>query len=181
MSVSIQISSNASKVLAQLGGMPAAMQQETAAAMDTQNAQTISHAQQRYLRGPRPEKLGVGIYTDGRKGGRLYRSLTAAPARATANEVISTIGTNVEYARVHEYGGAVTVREHRRRLIAFDRYEKKGRSFVQTQSGIKGRIKAHIRNVPARPYLAPSIADRAAQYGRAISAAILRAWRNLSA
>jgi phage gpG-like protein len=49
------------------------------------------------LSGPRPQYLGVVT-------GRLRSSITAKPTEHSGNTYTTKIGTNVEYARVHEFG-----------------------------------------------------------------------------
>lgn len=78
--------------------------------------------------------------------GRLRRSITFklnnGPNTATA-----TVGTNVEYARVHEFGftGPVSVRAHLRQMA----------------SGEQVQVPAHTRNVklPERSFLRSTLAE----------------------
>ena len=50
--------------------------------------------------------------------GRLRRSIHASKVEDTGGEIAGTVGTNVEYAAVHEYGfsGTVTVKAHMRMI-----------------------------------------------------------------
>jgi phage gpG-like protein len=50
------------------------------------------------LSGPRPQFLGVVT-------NRLRSSITATPTIKSGNSYIAKVGTNVEYGRIHEYGG----------------------------------------------------------------------------
>ena len=50
-----------------------------------------------YLSGPRPEKLGVIT-------NRLKSSIRFTPAKIIANKIAITVGTDVPYARRHEFG-----------------------------------------------------------------------------
>ena len=52
-----------------------------------------------YLTGPRPAKLGV-------RSGRLRSSIFWFVNRR-ANQIVGTIGTNVVYAPIHEFGGII--------------------------------------------------------------------------
>lgn len=183
--MNISLDSNATAILTDLQGFTAAMQSAVAAAMDKQNQLTIGIAQRRYLSGPRPAKLGVVT-------NRLRGSLNAAPARATATEVISSLGTNVEYAGAHEYGfqGSVTVRAHARNV--FRSHQTKGGAVFDPRTGRvkrqaskrvslltgQAQVRAHTRqmNVTARPFLAPALADTSKDYGVAVSEAIVLAW-----
>lgn len=101
--------------------------------------------------------------------GRLARSLTGASSftggGAAHPENISRIvsseeevrleyGTNVPYAAAHEYGfrGIVYVRPHHRQITqAF------GRAIAPTRVQVQGY--AYRQNIPARPYLSPSLDD----------------------
>ncbi len=76
------------------------------------------------LSGPRPNILGV-------KTGRLRSSISSSQTAKSGNSYETRVGTNVAYARIHEYGG----------------YTGRNRSTF----------------IPARPFLAPSIQDRANQ------------------
>ena len=58
---------------------------------------------QNRLSGPRPKFLGVVT-------GRLRASISAKPAIKRGNRYFSTIGTNVGYARKHEFGEGVRAR-----------------------------------------------------------------------
>ena len=79
---------------------------------------------QNRLSGPRPIYLGVVT-------GRLRSSITAAQTEKVGNSYIAKIGTNVEYARRHEYGD-----------VALGITHKKG------------------KGIPSRPYMRPAIEDR---------------------
>lgn len=90
--------------------------------------------------------------------GRLRRSITFrlnnGPNTATA-----TVGTNVEYARAHEYGfsGPVTVRAYLRKTVHGD-----------------AQVRSHTRtmNLPERSFLRSTLADmRTAIVGRLNAAA----------
>lgn len=78
--------------------------------------------------------------------GRLRRSINVK-MRETQDAVVGTVGTNVSYARPHEFGfqGVVTVREHLRQA-------KSGKSF---------RVRAHPRKVdlPERSFLRSALAE----------------------
>lgn len=93
----------------------------------------------RRLTGPRPAFLGV-------VSGRLRSSITASRTTKLGDEYRSSIGTNVKYAKVHELGfqGDVFVR-----------------SFVRRGKVGTHLVRPHTRrmNMPARPFLRPSIMD----------------------
>lgn len=78
------------------------------------------------LTGPRPQFLGVVT-------GRLRSSITAAEPEKSGNDYSERIGTNVEYARLHEFGGII------------NKVSSKGKAFTQ--------------NYPERAFLRPAIED----------------------
>lgn len=181
MSIQFQLSANAQAIVARLDGLPDAMKQGIAGALDEQNQLTIGHAQVNYLRGPRPQKLGVVT-------SRLRGSLSAAESRVSADRIVSTIGTNVAYAGIHEHGfnGPVQVPQHTR---TNSRPAKATAGSVDLGTGRITRrprpagassvtVRAHTRRMkmPARPFLQPAVADRLQDYGNAVSTAIESAW-----
>lgn len=78
--------------------------------------------------------------------GRLLRSINTRMTEKPG-EVSGTVGTNVEYARIHEFGfhGNVNVKEHLR----------------LSKNGFRLPVRAHIRRVdlPERSFLRSSLRD----------------------
>lgn len=104
--------------------------------------------------------------------GRLRRSITQR-IDASANEISGIVGTNVDYAAIHEYGfkGAVSVKQHLRLVKqAFGRPLK---------SPVWATVGAHSKNVslPERSFLRSALADLKASGAieAEIDAAIARA------
>lgn len=116
----VQFSPRTIALLRQLQQAPQLLRSRLAQAMDHENQITIGHIQLRYLSfsanfvGPVD---GLRVRTN-----RLRGSLWAAKARPVAGQLVSSIGTNVNYAGVHEYGfsGPVQVRAFTRRNKALD-------------------------------------------------------------
>lgn len=86
--------------------------------------------------------------------GRLRRSITQR-IEASASEISGIVGTNVDYAAIHEYGfkGAVSVKQHLRLVKqAFGRPLK---------SPVWATVGAHSKNVsmPERSFLRSALAD----------------------
>lgn len=151
----IQSPANFAKVVKDLQGLGANALQTAAASFDRTNQETIGYIVERKLSGPRPKVLG-------RRTSLLARSINATPARIVGMTVQTSLGTNVEYAAVHELGidAPVTVRAHKRKQPAtvFGRRNPK--------DGETYQVKSHTRKMklPARPYLSTGIADREADY-----------------
>lgn len=181
----IPISSNAEQVLRHVHGFPPRMAEGIARALDKENLATVSHIQATYLSGPRPAKLGV-------RTNALRGRLRPSRAVIEGNTVSSAIGTNLKYAGVHEHGfdGPVTVRAHSRNVFrshqtaagsVFDpKTGKVKKTRARKVSLLQGAttVRSFTRNMrmPARPFLAPGVADRQLDYGRAVSHAIEKAW-----
>ncbi len=121
--------------------------------------------QRDYLRGPRPERLGVVT-------GRLLRSITQGGAdsrsrfESTATSAIAYVGTNVDYGAGWEYGFTKKVGAG-------------ARGGPRTLSGrsLETYIRKHppgTKNVAARPYLAPALSDFKAEATRRLEDALAR-------
>lgn len=88
------------------------------------------------------------------KTGTLRRSI-AARFETVDGEVRAYVGTNLKYARIHEYGlkGQVPVKAHQRMMnVAWGRR-------VKNPHMIDVRAHAMNVNIPARPFMAPSLAE----------------------
>jgi phage gpG-like protein len=114
------------------------------------------------LSGPRPQILGVVT-------GRLRSSITTSGTEREGDSLVNTIGTNVEYAPIHEFGGnfrvMLRVRGHLRRQKSRDVFVKRfvGGKLKRDRS-VTGQagVGTHERrmNMPARPFMRPSIEDQ---------------------
>ena len=93
--------------------------------------------------------------------------------RITENDtsIYGIVGTNAEYAAVHEYGfrGVVTVREHLRMMkVAFGRQVKNPRKITVRQHPMN-------MNMPERSFLRSSLKDFTPQIQAGYEAAMKRA------
>ena len=108
------------------------------------------------LSGPRPAFLGV--VTD-----RLRSSITVTKPEKIGNNYQATVGTNVIYARIHEYGGIINM-PAMTRAVAIHEYKRRGIKFVKAGSKrMTGTLtydtKAYTINMPARPFMRPAVED----------------------
>lgn len=86
--------------------------------------------------------------------GTLRRSITSR-TEVVGNEIRGYVGTNLKYARVHEYGfkGGVPVRAHQRMMtVAFGKRVKNPRKIDVRAHSVKV-------NIPKRPFMAPSVLE----------------------
>lgn len=189
MDPQIQFTGPTQQTLLRLDRAPQALRGELLRTMDEQNQITVGHIQLTYLSFPRSfigPINGLRVRTN-----RLRGSLWAAKARAAGVQLLSSIGTNVNYAGVHEYGftGPVQVRAFTRKTKALNHYRvlqlqpqidmrtgritrraRKKRELVA--SGIV-RVKAHTRHAhyAERAPIRRGIADRIPAYNVAIEGA----------
>ena len=99
--------------------------------------------------------------------GRLRRSITARFEGKGTGSFKAFVGTNVKYARIHEYGfeGSVSVKAHvvkehtRLQKIAFGKLMKEPKVVTVREHAVQ----AHSMNMkmPARPFLRPSLEENA--------------------
>jgi phage gpG-like protein len=128
----------------------------------------------------------------GQVTGLLRQSVRFTEAVITGDTVTSSIGSNVRYAAVHEFGfdGQVNVRpffrKHRGRdqFAKIERVAKKtGRRYkatVKIATGVEG-VSAHTRHmkIPARAPFRYGIADSDQVITNAITSELETAWKNL--
>ena len=92
---------------------------------------------------------------------RLQQSVTFA-AETHAVEV----GTNVEYAAIHQFGGTITLPPYSRLKVRFKHNEKGQLRFASRKDKGKGVTERHVTygeriiHMPARPFLGIDEADR---------------------
>lgn len=149
-----------------------------ARALDLQNELTVGSIQEERLTGkgpfpPAQHRLGV-------RTNRLRSSVRPSKAVVTDTGAESSIGTNVKYARAHEYGvdETVMVRPHTRRgqrLMTLRGGQ--GQRVVKRAQGPDVAVGSHKRRMrlPARAPITTGVRERLGRYGEVISAAIVRA------
>ena len=148
--------------------------------LDKQNQQTVGYIDEKKLRQRGPETLGV-------ISSRLWKSIRNTPAVAGSDGgITSSIGSNVVYAGVHEFGfdGMVTVRSHSRKITEFARGAKQVKVFYMKDGRIRARdvrtkrretggtvqvreFERHM-HMPERAYIRRSLEERAPEYMTAI-------------
>jgi phage gpG-like protein len=130
------IVSGVERAKAALGAVAGNVQKSLVAAMSRATIDLARYVKEQKLTG---QVLNV-------RTGRLRRSITPK-VEEKDDEIVGTVGTNVRYARTHEFGfkGVVQVKAHERKI--------KGKPIM---------VRAHARNmdIPARPFLNPSLQER---------------------
>lgn len=111
----------------------------------------VKTAKTKYLSGPRPEKLGVGT-------GFLRSNIRNSPAVIIGNKVAMTVGTQVKYAPIHEFGGTTQpkVTKKARRFFWY-KFSETGDAKWRAMALTK-KMNFVIR-IKKRPFLMPSFQD----------------------
>jgi phage gpG-like protein len=185
-SIQITLTPQAQKIAANLQALPSAALTVIAAAMTKEDVFTVAHIQKERLTGQGPfpvEEHKLGVRTN-----RLRGSLVSTPARIEGDLVISSIGSNVKYAALHEFGGRIRIPS--RTTTVRHRTDSRGalvRQLGNPNLAIFAKAKhkraretavtipAHEIEMPERAPVRTGIADRAANYSKSISAAIIAA------
>jgi len=164
---SITIKLTPPDLLERLRNAPAIVPQAIAKATDEQNNLTVGSIIKNRMTGkgpfpPSEGKLGV-------RSGRLRASLRATPAIVTGQTVSSSIGSNVKYMGIHEFGG-----QTKPHLIK----ASGGKSLRFVLGGrvvFAKSVKHPGSKIPARAPIFRGIEDRSDAYGAALSGAALKA------
>lgn len=182
-SIHIQISGAALAVIPRIKNQ-LGLARSLARTMDTQNQYTVAVIQQRYMSGPTtPTTLSV-------RTNRLRGSIRATATAVTPGGLVSAIGSNVVYAAIHEFGGVIKrtqmagiIRLRTDRRGELIRRGKNGKLAVfaarhhKNFRNVAARGSSYTINMPARSPIRRGIADRAAEYGAALSESILNFWQ----
>lgn len=115
---------------------------------------TVDRLALKLLRKVKRDKLSGQVLRVGKRGGRLRRDINYRVERS-GKAVYGTVGTNVNYGRVHEYGfkGTVSVRAHLR--------EVKQAFGKPLQEAKQVFVRAHSRqmNLPERSFLRSALRE----------------------
>lgn len=174
----IELSPEAKRIIARLGDagyLMDAVRRE----MDTQNQFTVDAIAEKRLSGKGP--FPVEQHRLGERTHRLRPSLRRTNSVVTGGAVEGSIGTNVEYAGVHEFGfeGEVTVAGHARKRFAMQTFvgvgKRNPRRKVRKADVTVGAFKRHMK-VLARAPITTGVEERIPATGLAVSRAIVTAW-----
>lgn len=163
----VKIRENAAEIAREVREYTPTMLGAVARAMDLQNQFTVGYIVKEKLTRAREPYLNV-------RTGRLRGSVRASRADIGGESVRTSIGTNVVYAGVHEYGfkGTVQVQAFSRPIPA-NRFGRGG------EGGGTENVRSHARRVDykARHMFQDGVEDTAQDYADKISAAIVEAWQ----
>jgi phage gpG-like protein len=157
LTVTIALDPAGRALIARLETAAPRLQSALLAAIDDENQSTIGVITNLRLSRRGPDTLGV-------RTNRLRSSITATKAiLVPGGTITATIGSNVIYAGVHEFGinKTVRVRAHDRTL---------NRLFGRRVTPFKQSVRAHDRRMvfPARAYIRRTLEERAPRYAALI-------------
>lgn len=156
-----------------------------AAAMNRENQMAIARISSERLSGQGP--FPPADHRLGARTNRLRQSLRASEAVVLPDAVVSTIGSNVFYAAIHEFGAEFT----RKKTVGMVRLrtDAKGNLLRQPRGGAIFASKEHKRaservflyksdkvKFPERAPIGTGLEDHVPNYSRSISAAVENAW-----
>lgn len=116
----------------------------------------------RLVRDVKESKLSGQVLKN--RTGRLRRSVNYRMTTETDTRIEATVGTNVEYARAHEYGGTVTIKEHLRMQT-----QAWGRPMVTPR---KVTVKQHEAKFAERSFLRSALRELAPTIRQEIARAV---------
>lgn len=102
----IELSPEAKSVLRRLGATPQILE-AIRRTMDKQNNAAVTNIQENHLRGKGP--FAVEMHRLGERSHQLVKSVRTAAAVISGDKVISSIGSQVKYAGIHEFGGTISI------------------------------------------------------------------------
>lgn len=172
--ITIEMPPESRALVAQLAHLPEATRAAIVRGMDKAGALVTGRIQAERLTGEGPFPVAQGRL--GVVSGRLRGSVRWTRTTAFGTTFRQTIGTNVRYAGVHEFGynGQVAIPAHTRRVFTEPKNPATGkprRSKVRVATGI-ANVRAHTRwlQIPARAPFGHGLADHAAEYPKQITA-----------
>lgn len=170
--------------LADTAGLKTAIGRE----MDAQNDLTIGHISTARMRGNNNKPFPVSDHKLGIRSAKLVQSIHATKSVATGDGVQSSIGSNIKYAGIHEFGGTIkrvllagSVRLRTDRAGNLLRQGKNGKLAVFARKSHKRFTTASFSGgkrfetvIPARAPFRHGIQDRLDETGKAVGGAIIR-------
>jgi len=155
--IAIELSHEAQDLIRKFGGLPTSIGPALARTMRFQNQLTVGHIVATKLTNSGPAFLNA-------RTSRLRGSVRASVPSISGSTVESTIGTNVRYAAVHEYGcGPYTIRARTAKALRWG-----------NASGVHFSRTVRHPGFPARRMFETGVEERAENYGDALSQTIVQ-------
>ena len=121
----------------------------------------------------------------GQRSGKLKDSITFR-VDSEENTIAAVVGTNVEYAAIHEFGfnGPESVRAHLRRhveqhkMLVTGKLSKKTWAVPKSEGSIQVKAFTREMNMPERSFLRSTLAERKEEFRQGLMAATNKAVEN---
>jgi phage gpG-like protein len=166
LSIRIQLSERGRRLIDDRQGLTRQALDAMARAMHDENMLTVAAITRDKLSFP---KKGPSVPNGLRvRTGRLRRSIRSTYPVVATGGIVSSIGTNVEYAGIHEFGGTVpphTIRPKTAKALAFT---------IRGKKIIRKSVRHPGATYPARRYIQSTIEERVPQYEQALSNAVVQ-------
>lgn len=190
LKLDVSLSSEAQSLIERLGSADARLLQAVQRGLYRANQRTVREIVMRRMHGKGPfppSQNRLGEVTS-----HARRSVTTARPVIHGGSVVSSIGSNVGYVAVHEFGfkGTVTVKKHLRKAPLGDRFNVGGQTVTGRSLGARGRarrrrdqissrvsaVRQHTRKmeIPARKFIRTGIEENDAIYSTELSDALER-------
>lgn len=191
MNIQITLTPGALATAKKLEAMPGALPEAIRIGVDRGNEFAIGKIQREHLTGKGP--FDPSLHRLGVRTNRLRSSLTATPAVIAAGVISASIGTNVKYAAIHEFGGVIhkpaRAAKVRHRITAQGALLRNAKhsnlAMFAKKSHTRAReinvmIPAHDVHMPERAPIRTGLAASGDLYKQAIGRAIAEAWNKIS-
>jgi phage gpG-like protein len=190
LTLGVSLSSEAQSLIERLGSADARLLQAVQRGLYRANQRTMSEITLNRMSGKGP--FPVSQNRLGEVESHARKSLTTSRPVIHAGAVVSSIGSNVGYVAVHEFGfkGVATVKKHLRKAPLGDRFNVGGQTVTGRSLGRAGRqrrrkdqissrvsfVKQHTRKmeIPARKFIRTGIEENDAIYSSELSDALER-------
>lgn len=189
-SIEFEISDEAQALMRRIEDRPG-MMRAIARTMDVQNHLTIAHISSARMRGNNNKPFPVSEHKLGIRSALLSKSIRATKSTVQGDTVTSSIGSNVKYAGIHEFGGTIKRvllagsvrlatdrqgnllrRGKNGKLAVFARKSRKTATTVAYSGGKRFEV-----TIPARAPFRHGIADRQKEIGAAVSQSVIEFWK----
>lgn len=183
--IKIEPTPEARKLLKDMRTLPDRLLQAIAGAINKENQFTIAHIQRDRMKQNNNKSFPPALHILGIRSGNYRASLNSPPARIEGEKVVSSIGSNLPYPAIHEFGGTIHRAAHSGKVrLREDAHGNLLRQVKDARLAVFARkthkrareveynAKAYDIRIPARAPVTTGIRDRRAAYDTAITTAI---------
>ena len=171
VSIKIELDANSQRMLRDFRDFVPRFMPAVAQAMDYENQMSIGVIRVERINFPAAgPTVSIGLRNI---NGNIFRTLNAPTAVIAGTDVYSSIGSNIKYAAIHEFGGRTAphvIKAKPGKTLAFS---------IGGKQVFAKSVKHPGSQMPARRYVSGVVEERAPRYTAAIGAAIEKAFLSL--